>query len=237
MTVLNNKFTNQVNLCLLSGNILGFGISFIIPPTFVANMVVITSMAAMVAYFAVKSLQTTIFPIMNPQMASILINHYIETGEILDPTRVNRLEWIVNPYHWNINFGNKTPTMLINDRLQEKIVHLVDIFRDFPFFLHFKRKFSFVKMRYVYTINVFLELNANDFDVFCAYFLAIKVSKQLTTKMTDLEIINIIRDTVENFNLENMTQITSTMESLGWRLEMSNLEKDYNRYWMLIKES
>lgn len=239
-----NKYSLQQNIAIFIGNLLGFGLSILIPQTFGYTFSLLSFLAVLNMKISIKSLQYVKLNDLNFQRSVLFCLEYINSGnkKVLSPDEIVNKEKIYFSKLNGLNFCQSSPEIILKSEKTGYIIRIIDIFKDKNFIVYLKKRklLGLVGLRKFNTYT-FLKVNADNNDIFLAFLLSVKINLLLQeTKKSSIAInykdISAITEKANSW-LEELDKknLFNEMKNLGWNMNFSGLEERFYRYHMLIK--
>ena len=247
VTDLTNKATTQHNLSILLGiinayyigNIIGFGVSMLLPSNFSYIFGFISAMTIYHLYTGIKSVNSIILDEFNIQRMYILCDEFIKNKKVISPNQVYLKEKMIFRDVRNIHFCQKTLEFLIvnegND--DEYLMDLIRIYKNQKFFCYAVKRFNICKLSYYYELNVSLRIDSDNSDIFLAFLYAVELNQVLIETMDFKNIIFKMEETLKYIDEIKVKEVVEEMKLLGWMTNFSILEEKYCRYQILYKSN
>ncbi len=239
-----NKYSLQQNIAIFIGNVLGFGLSIIIPHTFGYTFSLIGLLAILNLKISINSLKFVKLIDLNFQRTVLICLEYINSGnkKILSPQEMVQREKIIFRKFKGLKFCYCSPEIILKSEKLGYIIRIIDIFKEKNFIVYVKKKkfLGFIGSRKC-KIYTFLKVNADNNDIFLAFLLSVKIDLMLYNSKKNpfglnykdisaiIEEANIWLDEIDKKFLFN------EMKNIGWNMNFSCLEEKFYRYHMLIK--
>lgn len=237
-----NRYSLQQNIGIFVGNILGFGISFIIPHTFFYTFSLLTFLAVLNIKVSVNSLKYIKLPELNFQRAIIFCLEYVQSGckKVICPEEMLNKESILFKGFSNIKFCHSSPEIILNCQKTGYVVRIIDIFKGKNFIIYVKkRKILGLLGLKKFDIYTFLKVNADNNDIFLAFLLSVKINLMLEEQKALNVNYKVISNIVEKATIWldeiDKKHLFNDMKNAGWNLNFNILEEKFYRYHMLIK--
>lgn len=239
-----NKYSLQQNIAIFIGNVLGFGLSILIPQTFGYTFTLLSFLAILNMKISLNSLQYIKLNDLNFQRAVLVCLEYINSGnkKIISPEEVVNKEKIFFSQLNGLFFCQSSPEMILKSEKTGYIIRIIDVFKEKNFIVYVKKRklLGLIGLR-KFNIYTFLKVNADNNDIFLAFLLSVKINLMLQeTKKSTISInYKDVSGIIENANswLEELDKkyLFNEMKNSGWNMNFSGMEEKFYRYHMLIK--
>lgn len=239
-----NKYSLQQNIAIFVGNLLGFGVSILIPQTFGYTFSLLSLLAVLNMKISITSLKYIKLSELNFQRAALLCLEFINSGnkKVLSPEEIVSREAIVFSKLNGLNFCQSSPEIILKSEKTGYIIRIIDIFKEKNFIVYVKkRKFLGLVGLRKFNIYTFLKVNADNNDIFLAFLLSVKINlmlqetKKSTIAINYKDISAIIEKATLWLEELDKKHLFNEMKNLGWNMNFSGLEEKFYRYHMLIK--
>jgi hypothetical protein len=236
-----NKSGLQQNIALLTGNLIGFGISLMIPiNNFAFTFTALAILSVFNIYCGVKSIRFIKFDDFNFQRMCVMCEEYIENKNVLSPKEISDKERFVFKKYSNVHFCTKSPEVIMKHENSCYLLTLFDLFKDKNYFVLVGKDFNLKKRRYEHVIYTFLRVNAENMDILQSFIFTIKLHKLIHEspgiKSYD-KITEMIEKSMSYMEELDRKVLLEKMKLLGWSHNFAHLEETYARLHMLFKTS
>ena len=224
------KFQNQSNIAVFIGTFFGYLTSLYFKLNF-QNSLVILAICNIFNFFICRlAYNELVMHDFNYQRLYIFAKKFMSENRLLSPKEVTRFEKLtfMKP---TIKFTTHSAEFLMKQDKQ-MLTKILKEFDHCNFIIFPKKKFNLLSLNRKYHLYTFLKLNANNLDVLRAFFMTVRLEEILnfTSKYTEEEVILYIREALSYIHKIITDDMFKQMDSLEWKYNLSNLEKNWSRY-------
>lgn len=231
-----NKGGIQHNIALLTGNLLGFGISMIIPMNnFALTFSLLSLLSVLKISLGYKGTRKINFDEFNFQRTCLVTEEYINSKTILSPLETSAKEKLLFRRYSKLYFCTHSPEMILKLDNNPYVLKLFDIFKDKSYFI------LIFPSHTRYRIYSFLKVNAENNDIFISFLLSIKIYSLLKQNkqknLTYDDLASLIASSIAYVDCIDKKTLFEKMKLVGWSLNFTHLEQEYSRLHMLFKKN
>lgn len=227
VTDLLNTWSNQNNLAFFLGNLIGLGLSFLLPksfPVILGSIIVLTLIHLRGVYVSVfKTIKLKDY---NLQRAYFQVLHYSKYQTLAGLEEINFKETIFFRDLTYLNFSNYPLEKLMTNNEKNTLSH-INLFNNYKFCVSV-RKTIFGN----YKIYTYMRLDAEDIDIFMALLYSVRLHDTLINQIIqhNCEIITALKENLEYINKMDKHKLVTMMKNLDWDVKFHKVEEKYMRY-------